>query len=83
MIDNLIKAIEQFDKQGFESFKDYWTEHDAFLNKEVDLILPRDTRSGIAKGVNNKGELLLLTDKGLESINAGELSLRLKNAPTD
>jgi hypothetical protein len=25
----------------------------------------------------------LLTDKGLESINAGELSLRLKNAPID
>jgi BirA family biotin operon repressor/biotin-[acetyl-CoA-carboxylase] ligase len=82
MINNLIKAIEQFDKQGFESFKGYWTERDAFLNKEVDLILPRDTRSGIAKGVNSKGELLLLTDKGLESINAGELSLRLKNAPT-
>lgn len=83
LIDNLIKAIEEFDKQGFESFKDYWTERDAFLNKEVDLILPNLTRSGIAKGVNGKGELLLETEKGLESINAGELSLRLKNAPTD
>lgn len=83
LINHLIKAIEQFDKEGFESFKDYWTVRDAFLNKEVDLILPQATRSGIAKGVNGKGELLLETETGIESINAGELSLRLKNASID
>jgi BirA family biotin operon repressor/biotin-[acetyl-CoA-carboxylase] ligase len=83
LIENLIKAIEEFDKQGFAVFKNYWTERDAFLNREVDLILPNLTRSGIARGVNSKGELLLETEKGLESINAGELSLRLKNVPID
>jgi BirA family biotin operon repressor/biotin-[acetyl-CoA-carboxylase] ligase len=83
MINHLIKAIEQFDKFGFESFKDYWTERDAFLNQEVDLILPHFTRSGIAKGVNGKGELLLQTETGLESVSAGELSLRLKNVLID
>lgn len=83
MINHLIKAIEEFDKNGFAAFKDYWVERDAFLNKEVDLILPNLTRSGIARGVNSKGELLLETGKGLESINAGELSLRLKNVSTD
>lgn len=81
IISHLIKAVEEFDKFGFESFNDYWTERDAFLNQEVNLILPNLTRSGIAKGVNSKGELLLATDNGLETINAGELSLRLKNAP--
>lgn len=83
LIDHLIKAIEEFSRNGFSSFKDYWTDRDAFINKEVDLILPNLTRSGIAKGVNNKGELVLLTEKGLESINAGELSLRLKHVSTD
>jgi BirA family biotin operon repressor/biotin-[acetyl-CoA-carboxylase] ligase len=83
LIENLIKAIEEFDKQGFAVFKNYWTERDAFLNREVDLILPNLTRSGIARGVNSKGELLLETEKGLESINAGELSLRLKNVLID
>lgn len=83
MIDHLIKAIEQFDKQGFVPFQEYWTARDAFLNKEVDLILPNVTRSGVARGVNSKGELLLKTEAGLESINAGELSLRLKNVPVD
>ena len=83
LISNLIRAIEQFEKTGFEMFKDYWTERDAFLDQEVDLILPNLVRSGICKGVNSKGELLLATEKGLETINAGEISLRLKNAPTN
>ena len=81
LISNLIRAIEQFEKTGFKMFKDYWTERDAFLDQEVDLILPNLVRSGICKGVNAKGELLLSTEKGLETINAGEISLRLKNAP--
>lgn len=82
MISHLIKAIEQFDKQGFELFQDYWSSRDAFLNKEVELILPHMSRFGIAKGVNAKGELILETESGLESINAGELSLRLKDVST-
>ncbi len=81
VINHLIQAIEQFDKQGFSSFREYWTERDAFYDQEEDLILPNKVRSGTAKGVNSKGELLLETDLGLEAINAGEISLRLKHAP--
>jgi BirA family biotin operon repressor/biotin-[acetyl-CoA-carboxylase] ligase len=83
VINHLIKAVEQFDKNGFTFFKDYWLERDAFLGKEVDLVLPNLVRSGIVQGVNTKGELLLETEAGLETVNAGELSLRLKNAFTD
>jgi BirA family biotin operon repressor/biotin-[acetyl-CoA-carboxylase] ligase len=83
VINHLIKASEQFEKQGFESFQSFWTPRDAFLNRDVDLVLPHKVRSGIARGVNAKGELLLQTDMGLETINAGELSLRLKNAPAN
>jgi BirA family biotin operon repressor/biotin-[acetyl-CoA-carboxylase] ligase len=82
VINQLIKCIEQFDKQGFSAFKNYWTERDAFINQQVDLILPNKTSTGVVKGVNTKGELLLQTDSGLEAINAGEVSLRLKNAVT-
>jgi len=81
LISHLIRAIEQFEKTGFDSFREYWIERDAFLDQKVDLILPNLVRSGVCKGVNGKGELLLSTDKGLETINAGEISLRLKNAP--
>ncbi len=80
VINQLIKAIEQFDKQGFESFQDYWLSKDAFIDQEVNLVLPNNVCTGIAKGVNSKGQLLLQTATGLEVVNAGELSLRLKNA---
>lgn len=81
VISHLISSIDTFDKHGFEVFKDHWLNRDAFYDKEVDLILPNGIRSGVSKGVNAKGELLLQTEVGLEVINAGELSLRLKNAP--
>lgn len=80
VINQLIKTIEQFDKQGFESFQDYWLSKDAFIDQEVNLVLPNNVCTGIAKGVNSKGQLLLQTATGLEVVNAGELSLRLKNA---
>lgn len=83
IISHLIKGIELFDKQGFNPFKEYWVSKDAFIDQEVDLMLPNKVRSGLAKGVNDKGELLLQTDDGLEVVNAGELSLRLKNVPVN
>lgn len=83
IITHLIAAIDEFDKQGFASFKDYWLPRDAFYNQKVNLILPNSVRTGIAKGVNAKGELLFETGVGLESINAGEISLRLNNVSTD
>lgn len=79
VIEQLMKSIEAFDKHGFQSFKEYWVKRDAFYGKEVELILPGRVRAGISRGVNSKGELLLETDTGLEAINAGELSLRLKH----
>lgn len=79
LLTELIAAIEVFEKQGFEPFQDYWTNKDAFLDREVELILPNTSKSGVARGVNRKGELLLKTDLGMEAINAGELSLRLKD----
>jgi BirA family biotin operon repressor/biotin-[acetyl-CoA-carboxylase] ligase len=81
LIGQLIKSIEEFDKHGFENFKEYWVRRDAFIDKEVDLILPDRVRSGTARGVNSKGEFLLETNDGLEAVNAGELSLRLKHVP--
>lgn len=83
IISHLICAIEQFEKEGFSGFRDYWLANDAFYNQEVDLILPQQARSGVAKGVNAKGELLFQTDSGVESINAGELSLRLKHVSSN
>lgn len=80
VINQLIQCIEQFDKQGFSAFKEYWTERDAFYDQQVDLILPNKTRTGTVKGVNSKGELLLHTELGIEAVNAGEVSLRLKDA---
>ena len=78
LIDELVSVIEVFEKKGFVPFKEYWLARDAFMGQEVDLILPMKTRSGLANGVNDKGEFLLAHESGIDSVNAGEVSLRLK-----
>lgn len=76
LLDELIKTIELFDKQGFEPMQNYWVERDVFYERQVNLILPNKTKQGVVKGVTRKGQLMLQTDKGVEVITAGELSLR-------
>jgi len=76
LLDELIKTIELFDKQGFEPMQNYWVERDVFYERQVNLILPNKTKQGVVKGVTRKGQLMLQTDRGVEVITAGELSLR-------
>jgi biotin-(acetyl-CoA carboxylase) ligase len=43
----------------------------------VQLLLPDTTRaSGLIRGVDHDGSLLLLTDEGVRRYNLGEISLR-------
>lgn len=76
LLDELIKAIEDFDRHGFEPLQQYWAQRDVFLDREVNLVLPNKVKKGVVKGVTRKGQLMLHTDNGVEVITAGELSLR-------
>ena len=78
ILNELLPLIDEFQQQGFAPFQQYWTERDIFMEKEV-RILAAQEKTGIVKGVNRKGELLLKTAHGLEAINAGEVSVRTIN----
>ena len=54
----------------------YWAQRDILMDKEVRLIGGNQDKIGTVKGVNRKGELLLKTQLGMESFNAGEISVR-------
>jgi BirA family biotin operon repressor/biotin-[acetyl-CoA-carboxylase] ligase len=45
----------------------------------VVISSPTQQISGTVKGVNRKGELMLRTERGMEIISAGELSVRPVN----
>jgi BirA family transcriptional regulator, biotin operon repressor / biotin---[acetyl-CoA-carboxylase] ligase len=76
LLNQLLRTVEDFQRDGFSPWVQYWTERDVYYQRDVAIISGLHEKRGVVKGVNRKGELLLQTDKGMEVIVAGELSVR-------
>jgi BirA family biotin operon repressor/biotin-[acetyl-CoA-carboxylase] ligase len=76
LLDELLTCIDTFQKEGFAPLQEYWSERDIYHESEVSVVSPSQEITGVVKGVNRKGELLLKTSRGIEVISAGELSVR-------
>ncbi|WP_221797355.1 bifunctional biotin--[acetyl-CoA-carboxylase] ligase/biotin operon repressor BirA [Oceanobacter mangrovi] len=76
LIDQLNSMVDDFKRDGFEPWVKYWADRDVFYRREVLLSGGNEHRVGVVKGVNRKGELLLQTERGMEVVVAGELSVR-------
>lgn len=76
LLDELLTCIDTFQKEGFAPLQEYWSERDIYHESEVSVVSPSQEITGVVKGVNRKGELLLKTSRGMEVISAGELSVR-------
>ncbi len=81
MIESLTTCCRTYQEQGFAAFQPYWNSMDAALNQPVDPYLAGQPApiTGIARGVNHQGALLLQTATGLTSWNIGEISLRIQS----
>jgi len=74
----LTEMIERFGTGGFAAFVDRWNACHAHTNREVVLLEKGEAFArGIATGVDGAGQLLLLTDTGMQAIATGDVSLRL------
>ena len=69
----LLASIERFKKSTFSEFAADWNERDAYIGQAVQVELNGLICQGKAQGVNERGELMLLTRKGVETIRAGEI----------
>jgi len=74
----LLEDIKIFTEQGFKAFHKAWSEVDGLKDKEVMVMQGNEVLLGNARGVNEKGELLLETNLGVEVLNGGEVSVRKK-----
>ena len=79
LLDELLSSVDTFQREGFAPLQEYWSQKDIYHNKEVVISSPTQQISGTVKGVNRKGELMLRTERGMEIISAGELSVRPVN----
>ncbi len=83
IINEFVKEFEicynEFCKNGFTPFVKEYNENCANAGKAVKTVGGRTNIEGISKGVNEKGEILIETDKGLTAVMAGEVSIRSSN----
>lgn len=70
------QALFAFPSQPFEHYLPRWKKFDIFYQQPVKLITSQGDIEGISQGINERGELLLATENGIQSYSIGEISLR-------
>ncbi|NIH03397.1 bifunctional biotin--[acetyl-CoA-carboxylase] ligase/biotin operon repressor BirA [Providencia rettgeri] len=78
---NIIKALREslviFENEGLKPFLDRWFKLDNFLNGDVKLLIGNDIITGVERGINEQGALLLQKNNGeIIPYIGGEISLR-------
>jgi BirA family biotin operon repressor/biotin-[acetyl-CoA-carboxylase] ligase len=78
LIEELARVMREFEIGGFEALRSEWLANDAFAGRPVTLHLPSGPISGVARGVDAGGHLLLETATGIQRFASGEVSLRAR-----
>lgn len=78
LVDHLVAALDRFEAQGFAAFADAYARHDALHGREVDVVRGAERRQGIARGIDARGALRVAFAGGEETVDAGEVSLRVR-----
>ena len=77
LLHHLLLALQQFQAKGLAPFIQEWQQWDIVTGKTIRLQLPNETLTGIAKGIDHNGALLVQSRGTISSHMAGEVSVRL------
>ncbi len=78
LIEQMLHVLHHYPEQGFTIYQQEWQRWDIVKGKSVCLSLPGSEKQGIVQGVDAEGALLLDTGHTVETINSGEISLRIQ-----
>lgn len=76
LLNSVLRMIKAFRTSGFAPWQEEWNSKDLFFNQPVQVLYPQKTIIGQCQGVNERGELQVQTDLGIQVISGGEVSLR-------
>ncbi len=80
LLQELARALQQFAQDGFASLRKEWEQYHIHQHQQVNLHMPDgSTVSGVARGVNDSGELCLETAQGMRYLNSGEVGVQLRD----
>jgi len=81
ILKQLWRVLDDFELLGFKSMVERWNAFDCFVNLPVELIMGQRRISGIARGVDGQGGIVLMIDNELQTFFGGEISLRKASQP--
>lgn len=76
LIDELILALEAFQREGLLPFIQAWRDADALYGAQAQVVLGEAQHRGIARGIDADGALLLETPAGVLRFISGEVTVR-------
>lgn len=77
LLKHLYEVLSLFEQNGFVSFNDEWTQHHAYHQQPVRMLMPDGKENhGVVNGVAEDGSLMIETDTGIQRFISGEISLR-------
>lgn len=76
LLNTLAPMLSAFEEEGFAAFLHLWSQYDLLKDKNITLTSPKQQQHGIAKGVNERGELCVKMGETLKAIRYGEVSIR-------
>jgi BirA family biotin operon repressor/biotin-[acetyl-CoA-carboxylase] ligase len=76
IVSELIKALQVFERRGFDAFADEWRNRDSLKDATVRVLCANESINGIARGAADDGALLVDVDGQLRRFVSGEVSLR-------
>ncbi|VAW98545.1 Biotin operon repressor / Biotin--protein ligase [hydrothermal vent metagenome] len=75
-LSNVLRALQEFEQNGLEPFRERWQQRDCYMNSKVNLQLGDREITGIARGIDQQGALLLETQGQVQRYYSGEIRLR-------
>ncbi|RNF48529.1 biotin--[acetyl-CoA-carboxylase] ligase [Marinomonas hwangdonensis] len=73
----LIEVCQRFeDGNGMKHFRHQWQAYDVLFNQAITVSTVSQQRQGIARGIDDKGALILEENGKLEALHGGEISVR-------
>lgn len=74
MINSMMNALETFGEKGFVAFQELWSSYDMLFQKEVEVVMGKEVKKGISRGIDVHGYFMLETDQGIHTISAGDVT---------
>jgi BirA family biotin operon repressor/biotin-[acetyl-CoA-carboxylase] ligase len=76
LLNSIVDMFELFQQHGFAAFTSLWSHYDLLMGKNIELSSSQQKQSGVAQGVNERGELCVRLGNNLKAIRYGEVSVR-------